>query len=245
MNEPIISRKDATGSHTLQVISKANRFTEWMYDAFRQHLKGNVLEIGSGIGNISRLVIRDKKHITLSDYNPEYTNWLKKEFQDEGFVSNIFNIDLVHPAFQREYHLQKEKFDSVFLLNVLEHLEDDRKSLENCLYLLKPGGNLVLLVPAYPALYCKFDKELGHHRRYTSESLEQLVKEKDMKILEKQYFNVAGIGGWLLYGKILNKKQIGENEMSAFNRIVPVAKILDKMVFHKAGLSLILAAQKI
>lgn len=244
MNEPIISPTDATGSHTLQVISRAERFNLWMYEAFRNYLKGNILEIGSGIGNISRLVIRDSKFISLSDYNPDYVNFLKNEFSGSCYVKDIFSIDLLHPQFQTVYKSAKASFDSVFLLNVLEHLEDDSKSLENCLYLLKPGGHLVLLVPAYPSLYCTFDKELGHYRRYSAGSLKKLVREKNMNILGLQHFNVAGMVGWIFSGKILGKKQIGKNEMSFFDRIVPVVKILDKLVFKKAGLSLILAAQK-
>ena len=65
---------DPVGLHTLNVIAKANRFNRWMYDQIKPHLKGEILEIGSGIGNISKLVIESNHFITLSDYSKEYCN---------------------------------------------------------------------------------------------------------------------------------------------------------------------------
>lgn len=73
-----ISGYDPVGSHTLQVIAKAGKFNRWMYEQFSPLLKGEILEIGSGIGNISDLVIAEGRNITLSDYNKEYVDWLKK-----------------------------------------------------------------------------------------------------------------------------------------------------------------------
>ena len=80
MNDKISATKDPVGLHTLKVIAKANRFNTWMYDQFKHQLKGEILEIGSGIGNISKLVIEEGHFITLSDYNEEYCEVLKKQF---------------------------------------------------------------------------------------------------------------------------------------------------------------------
>jgi SAM-dependent methyltransferase len=244
MKENIISGRDAAGSHTLQVISKANRFNKWMYDVFRKQLKGEVLEIGSGIGNISRLVLEDDLSLTLSDYNPEYFEWLKKEFSFAKNIKEIIQINLLHKNFQTEYSRFKENYDSIFLVNVIEHLEDDAKALENCRFILKPGGNLVVLAPAYQWLFCNFDKKLGHFRRYTLDSLSEVIRKNDLTITKKQYFNFAGIAGWLLFGKMLNHKLISKGEMNTFNRFVPLAKWIDKFIANKAGLSIILTAQK-
>jgi 2-polyprenyl-3-methyl-5-hydroxy-6-metoxy-1,4-benzoquinol methylase len=63
---------DPIGKHTLKIISGATRFNHWMYSEIKPLLKGNILEIGSGIGNISRHIIKDGFPVTLSDYNPEY-----------------------------------------------------------------------------------------------------------------------------------------------------------------------------
>ncbi len=235
---------DPTGKHTLEVLAKANRFNQWMYGIFSKHLEGEVLEIGSGLGNISKLAIDDNLCITLSDYNREYCNWLIKNFSSSPNVRGVLQIDLLRPNFETEYLTLKEKFDSIFLLNVIEHIDDDAKALFNCRFMLKPGGKLIVLAPAYQWLYCKFDSELGHHRRYTAAAMTTLLEKNHMQIVDKKYFNFLGIAGWLVFGKILKKKLLGKSEISVFNSLVPLAKIADWVLFNKTGLSIIITARK-
>jgi len=244
MNESIIASKDPVGLHTLEVIAKADRFNKWMYDQFKHQLKGEVLEIGSGIGNISQLVIEEGCSITLSDYNEEYCESLKKKFSQHKNVREVVSIDLLDPDFENKYSVYKEKFDSIFLLNVIEHIEDDQRAVKNCNYLLKPGGHLILLAPAYSWLYCTFDKQLGHYRRYSLNQLKQLLRKEEFSILSGNYFNFTGIAGWLLFGKIMNKKMLSSGEMSAFNKIVPLAKVIDKLLGKNTGLSIIVTGIK-
>ena len=233
------STKHPVGLHTLEVIAKADRFNRWMYDQFKHQLKGEILELGSGIGNISKLVIAEAHTITLSDYNVEYCEELKKKFSHYKNVRGVIRIDLLHPDFKNKYAAFHERFDSIFLLNVIEHIEDDELAIKNCKYLLKKNGHLILLAPAYAWLYSRFDKLLGHYRRYSLKSLKQLLQKNNFSILSGSYFNFAGIGGWLLFGKILNQKMLSGGEMSAFNKIVPIAKVIDKLFGKMFGLSII------
>jgi SAM-dependent methyltransferase len=244
MNLNTTATKDPVGLHTLEVIAKADRFNRWMYDQFKHQLKGEVLEIGSGIGNISKLVIEEDHPITLSDYNEEYCESLKKKFSQDKNVREIISIDLLHPDFEYKYSSYKNRFDSIFLLNVIEHIEDDGLAVKNCNYLLKPNGHLILLAPAYSWLYSSFDKQLGHYRRYSLRSLKDLLKKENFSILTGSYFNFTGISGWLLFGKILNQKMLSSGEMLAFDKIVPIAKIIDKLLGKKTGLSIIVTGIK-
>ncbi len=239
-----VSDKDPVGSATLAVISSAVRFNRWMYEQVQPYLKDRVLEIGSGIGNISRFVIADNYTIDLSDYNPEYKFLLQEKFSDCKNVQNILTIDLTHPNFSEEYKAYKEKYDSLFLLNVIEHLENDSYAVENCRFLLKQSGHLIVLAPAYQFLYCKLDKQLGHYRRYTRQSLSRLLEKGDFNIIRKKYFNLLGIAGWLISGKLLRNKQLGRNEMSAFDSLVPLARLLDRLTFNQMGLSVIIIGKK-
>jgi len=243
MNENT-SAKDPVGLHTLEVIAKADRFNQWMYEQFKNQLHGEILEIGSGIGNISQLVIEEGHTITLSDYNEEYCQDLKKKFSQLSNVREVISIDLLDQNFENRYLAYKEKFDSVFLLNVIEHIEDDEMAVKNCNYLLKPGGNLILLAPAYSWLYCTFDKQLGHFRRYSLKQLQKLLKKQKFSLLSGNYFNLTGIAGWFLFGKIMNKKMLSSGEMSAFNKIVPIAKVIDKLFGKSFGLSIIVSGIK-
>lgn len=235
---------DVTGLETLQVIAKADKFNKWMYQTIRPYFKGEILEIGSGIGNISKHVIQDNLPITLSDYNPEYCTLLKKKYTSCSNVREIISIDLQDNDFFEKYISLKNKFDTIFLLNVIEHLPDDGKALEFCSFLLKKNGHLIVLAPAYQALFCTIDKELGHFRRYTAKGIKNVLKKKSLVILDSKYFNILGIAGWMLFGKLFKHRSIRENEMNFYNKLVPLAKILDTIFLKKIGLSLIIVAQR-
>lgn len=233
---------DPTGFETLDVIGKANRFNHWMFSIIKPFCSGQILEIGSGIGNISAFFIAESANIYLSDINPEYCRFLAKKFSLTD--SKIISIDLVDTDFDVKFQHLFNSFDSIFALNVLEHIHDHDKALQNAYKLLKPTGNLVILVPAYQFLYCRFDKELGHYRRYSKKLLRKTILQNNFHVKKLFCFNLVGIAGWFLFGKLSGRKQIESGEMGLFNKLVPVFRILDKITFHKIGLSLIVIATK-
>jgi len=236
--------RDIEGMATLEVISEANNFNEWMYHSISKNLSGKILEIGSGIGNISECIIKDNREIFLSDIRENYCGYLQDRFGHHPEVLGVLNLDLVHENFESLYAAQLGYFDAVFALNVVEHIENDTLAIANCKKLLKPGGTLVILVPAYPALYNTFDKALAHYRRYTKSSLTALLVKNEMRVKKSFYFNFAGITGWVFSGSILRKKIIPSGQMRLYNRLVPLFKIIDKIVFNSAGLSVIAEAEK-
>lgn len=230
---------DLEGLITLNVIEKADYFNEWMYNTISPNCNGKILEIGSGIGNISQFFIKENKDIVLSDLRDNYCEILK-----EKYTNQILKIDLVHPNFDIEYTELLESFDSVFALNVVEHIENDVTAIANCKKLLKTGGTLTILVPAYQWLYCDFDVELEHFRRYTKTNLNAIINKNQMQIKNTFYFNVIGILGWFWTGKILKKKTIPEGQMGLFNLLVPIFKLADFFTFRKIGLSVICVSVK-
>lgn len=239
-----INNPDLIGEQTLTVIQKANLFNEWMYSTIKPYLKDNVLEIGSGIGNISQFVVRDFTNITLSDYNEGYISLLKQRWPKQENLKDLISIDLQAANFQTKYSSLGNKFDCIFLLNVIEHLENDKYAVENCQFMLRKGGHLVVLAPSYQFLYCKFDQYLGHFRRYTVSSLRSVMSIPGNTIIHSQYFNSLGILGWFVSGKLLGQSQIGKKEMSTFNKLVPLARIADKLFLNAIGLSSIVVAKK-
>jgi 2-polyprenyl-3-methyl-5-hydroxy-6-metoxy-1,4-benzoquinol methylase len=235
---------DPLGHHTLSVLAKAQQFNHWMYTTIRPHLKGDILEIGSGIGNISRYVLEADLSLTVSDYDTGYCKHLQNTFGHFPNLKGVRSIDLQHPNFYDEYSMLKERFDTVYLLNVLEHLADADIAIANCTYLLKPHGNLIILVPAYPFLYCNLDVQLQHYKRYTMRDLKKLHHQQQLKLIHMQHFNALGIAGWMLYGKILNRKSLQESEVNTYNAVIRIAKFMDRFFKNKVGLSIITVAQK-
>ncbi|GEM54461.1 methyltransferase type 12 [Flavobacterium branchiophilum] len=234
-----IKEIDVEGHITLNVIEKADKFNEWMYHTIKKNCKGKILEIGSGIGNISKYFIKDKYDITLSDLRENYCEILKKKY-----TNPIVKIDLVHPNFDSQYKEYLETFDTVFALNVVEHIENDEKAIANCKKLLKANGVLIILVPAYQALFNSFDVELEHFRRYTPNSLKKIISKNGLTIQHTFSFNFIGIFGWYFSGNILKKKTIPEGQMGIFNLLVPIFKFADYITFNKIGLSVINVSKK-
>jgi 2-polyprenyl-3-methyl-5-hydroxy-6-metoxy-1,4-benzoquinol methylase len=235
---------DQSGSQTLEVIEKADKFNRYMYQTIRPFCKGKILEIGSGIGNISQFFLQDGASMVLTDIREVYCKNLETKFKDSPTLLGIEIIDLVDPDFDIKFHEYFNFFDSIFALNVVEHIAEDQLAIQNCYKLLKKEGNLIVLVPAYQQLYNRFDEALEHYRRYTVKTLIPLFTKANFKVVHKQYFNAAGILGWYVSGKLQKNQTIPEGQMALYNRLVPLFKLIDKVTFYSIGLSVIVVGEK-
>ena len=235
---------DEVGGETLDVIAEADRFNEWMYKTVEKNTYGEILEIGSGIGNISELFVNSNQPISVSDMRLEYCKILKKKFTGRNNFGNVYQIDIIDPEFDKKHINLFGKFDSVFALNIIEHVEDDNLAIKNCLKLLKSSGQLVILVPAFQVLYNVFDEELEHFRRYNKKQLIKLFTQNNIHVVYNRYFNFAGIIGWWLSGNILKKKNIPSGQMKLYNSLVWIFKIIDFFTNRFVGLSVVVAGKK-
>lgn len=237
--------EDEVGENTLDVISNADRFNSWMYKVVSKHTSGEILEIGSGIGNISACYLRDERKITLTDIREIYCSRLRDKFESFPSLQGVKLIDLVDSSFTEKYQSEQNKYDSIFALNVVEHIKDDHQAIANAKSMLKPGGHLIILVPAYQTLYNNFDLGLEHYRRYTKKSLSKLFTDNSLEIVHRQYFNFIGIFGWYVSGKLMKNDSISEGQMGLFNTLVPLFKAVDKVILNRMGLSVIAVGKKV
>lgn len=239
-----IKQRDVVGEDTLRAIHQANKFNQWMYETIQPFCEGNILEIGAGIGNLSKQFLQDGHKVMLTDYNEDYCDQLHTQFADHENCLGIQKIDLVHSEFNEQYAEHIGAYDTIFALNVIEHIEDDYLAIKNCSTLLKNQGKLILLAPSYQLLYNSFDVGLDHFRRYNKSSLSNLMTANDLKYIHGQYFNFMGIGGWIISGSIFKMKQISTGQMNMYNALVPFNKMVDRLLFRKIGLSTIVIGEK-
>ncbi len=224
--------RDQVGAATLERLAAAPNYNRWMFDRLRPWIGQRVLEVGSGIGNLSAF-LQDRDRVVLTDTEPWYLDRLRERFRGRA------NIDV-----QRLYlpvmdgALAAERFDTVICLNVLEHVEDDRESLAVMRRLLAPGGRLVLLVPALRALYGTLDRALGHHRRYRRGELIAKLRESGLAPRHIEYFNLAGIPGWWLTGRVLRRSLIPTASLRWYDALVPLFR-LERLLPWRIGQSLI------
>lgn len=226
------------GHETLVRIEGAlGRYNTWMYEQVAPFVSARVLEVGSGIGNMS-VFLRDRERLALTDVSPEYLEILGERF---GSLPNV-SIDHWDLNDDPPASLTPGGFDTVICLNVLEHIKDDRAALRSMRSLLAPGGKLVLLVPAHQALFNGFDEGLDHFRRYDKAGLNQLLGEEGFAVKQSWYFNFLGALGWFVNGNLLKKKILPTGQMKLFDLLVPLLKA-ERLVKLPFGISVIAVAE--
>jgi SAM-dependent methyltransferase len=92
----------------------------------------------------------------------------------------------------------------IFALNVIEHIEDDSGAIREIRRKLKPGGILLIYVPAFACLWTGLDEKLGHYRRYTKTSLRRLVEQEGFAIEHLRYADCLGFIAALAF-RLLNR----------------------------------------
>lgn len=223
---------DAVGSATLERLAVAPRFNRWMFERLAPWIGESVLEVGSGIGNLSQFLV-DRERVVLTDTEPAYRAYLERRFGDSTQVRvRALTLPEVPPD------LAGERFDSIVCLNVLEHIEQDREALESMCGMLRPGGMVVLLVPALPALYGQLDIALGHFRRYTPRTLREVFAATGLTVLRLEYFNLAGMPGWWFVGRVLRRSLIPAGGLRLYDALVPLFR-LERFIPWRLGQSLI------
>jgi SAM-dependent methyltransferase len=214
-----------TGQKTLEIMNRANWYNNWLINQISKYIKGDILEVGAGIGNFTSKLSRYGK-VTAIDYDFSYKN------------ANYGDIE------KGRYFFGDKKFDSIVCMNVLEHIKDDKKALSNMFNLLKPGGKIILLAPAFQFAYSDLDKNLGHFRRYTKDQLSNLLKTSGYSLLTNRYLNWLGLVGWFINGKILRRKILPEKQLGIFDYTARPFLLLEELVNPPCGLSVLVIGKK-
>jgi SAM-dependent methyltransferase len=228
---------DLVGAATLERTAKAQAYNRWTYDRVAPWIGRRIIEIGSGVGNMSQFLLA-RERLLLTDTDPAYRVQLERRFAGRPEVS-VAALTLPHIP----ESLRRERFDTAVCLNVLEHVSDDRTSLAAIRQLLQPGGRLVLLVPALPWIYGTLDRELGHVRRYTPALLSERYAEAGLRMVRLEYFNLAGIPGWWFTGRVLRRELLPVGGLALFDALVPLFR-LERFLPWRLGQSLIAIGER-
>jgi SAM-dependent methyltransferase len=140
----------------------------------RQQHQLNILNVGSGTGGTVELLAKHGKVLNI-DRSEEAVRLM----QQSGYEA--FQMDGANPP------LENDQFDLVAALDVLEHIQEDETALQEWRRLLKPGGYVLLTVPAYQWLWSGHDVSLGHFRRYSASQLEKLVRAAGLEMCKRSY----------------------------------------------------------
>jgi SAM-dependent methyltransferase len=221
-------------------MTSATNYFEWQRKLVVRELGNRVIEVGCGIGNFTRMLL-DRELVIALDSEPECIERLKARFAGSANLKTLVG-DANHESIS---DLTEFAPDSCVLLNVLEHLAHDADVLQRLASVLVPGGAIVILVPACPALYGPIDRNLGHHRRYTRQSIFTLAQTACLEIRKIHYVNFTGLFGWWLNARVMPRETQSARQISVFDRfVVPISSRLEAIMPPPIGQSLFAVLRK-
>jgi len=200
----------------LDAFSDAPRFNRWIAATIRPYVGRRVLEIGAGIGNLSRVLVAGTKRYIATDFDAEHLERLAVRLSGRPKLETA-RLDAARPE---DYLPFRDLVDTIVCLNVVEHLEDDLGTLSSMYSTLQDGGRAVILVPEGPDLFNSLDKELGHQRRYTEDQLRRRMTEAGFAVEAMLRFNRISRPGWWLNGSVLRRRYISRFQLKQFDRLV-------------------------
>jgi len=218
----------------LEIFDKAVFWRKYIYFLVRKYLKNGLLEVGAGIGSFTKNYKNNFTNITLTELDKKNIKRLKKRFKNSKIkILSKFTSEI------------GKKFNTILYMNVLEHIKNDKKEINISLSKLNKKGYLVILVPAHNELYTKFDKEIGHFRRYKINFFKKL-KLKNSKIIKLQYLDCLG---YFLYylNKMFYKDEVYPSESKIFiwdKFFTPLTFFLDKFLNYKFGKNILCIIKK-
>ncbi len=230
--------KDSYDKDTLESMSQAVWYNQWITGQFKKFLYGDILEIGCGVGNFTNQLLAFGK-VSAIDINKDYLKRTKKLIGSGGKVG-FGDIEKGSYFFKKN-----KKFDTIVFLNVLEHIQDDEAALNNLFNLLKKGGKLILIVPSQKFLYGEIDRSIGHFRRYEKTELIKKLRSIGFETIKSKKLNFLGAIGWFIAGKILREKKIKKGNIKIFNLIAPFILSLENLLEPILGISILVIAQRI
>jgi SAM-dependent methyltransferase len=215
----------------------ANNYRRALARMFAPHLRGRVIEVGAGIGQVTEIIRALPDIESLLSIEPEanfcreFRRTLPAQPLLEGTIDSLGDGQ---PA------------DAILSVNVLEHIRDDEQELAAYHRQLRERrGKLCLFVPARPELYAPIDAFFGHHRRYTKPELRRKLVQAGFDVLCLNYFNCVGYFAWWLSFRVLKKTRMGGRSVHLYDRyIFPAVFALESKVCSPPfGQSLVAIAQ--
>jgi SAM-dependent methyltransferase len=226
---------DSYFGRDLEAMSFAENYHEWVLSHFDAFLQGRIAEVGAGSGNLSRMLLKRTGIRELCCFEPSSNMFplLEKRLQGESRATCT-----------NGFFGGGEGFDGILYANVLEHVEDDENELRIVHGALRPGGSLLVFVPAGRWLYSDFDRSIGHYRRYTKNELAAKVKSAGFVVQTCRYLDSVGVVPWYL-AFVLLRKSLSPGNVSVYDRlVVPWLRRIETVLPPPFGKNLVLVATK-
>jgi hypothetical protein len=219
----------------LKFFDKSKNFRNYQLKLIKNYLKDRVAEVGPGNGMNLSYYIKFPKKIDLYEPTKNLYLGLKESFKKNNKIS-IFN---------KKFNIQKDTYNTILYLDVLEHIKDDKNEILKSFKSLKKNGYLIINVPAYSHLYSKFDRDVGHYKRYEKKDIIDILGDLKYQKLNLKYYDSIGYCLSLL-SKLTssNYKKNFEQKIKLWDSLIPMSKFIDFIIGNMFGKSLLVIIKK-
>ena len=209
----------------LETFDKAKIWRKYIFFLIKKYFKNEILEVGAGIGSFTKNYINEFNNITLSETDSKNLDYIKKKFGTKKIDTSDKLIQNIN-----------KKFNTIIYLNVLEHIEGDIDEINNALEKLNSNGYLIVLVPAHNKLYSKFDKAVGHVKRYELDFFKK-NKFENTELVDLYYLDCLG---YLLYyiNRIFFKEETYPSKFKVMvwdKFFTPITILIDFLLRYRFG----------
>ena len=224
----------------LEALSGIPNYQEWIVHSFRPYLCGDATEIGAGMGTFSKHLLDHVDRLQLVEPAENLVAELTAAFSGNA------DVDIAAKTAEDYLGGQPEASrDCVVMVNVLEHIEDDARAMAGLFRILKPGGHLLVFVPALGWLFSAMDVALGHHRRYHKDALVALARQTGFEVVSARYFDVLGVVPWWIVYTLGGKTRFNPGLSKLYDfLVVPVGRVLEAVVPPPMGKNVVFVARK-
>ena len=224
------------------LMAEASNYRRYLFDLLAPHLRGRVLEIGAGIGNITSMALSCPGISSYTCIEPEKSCIASLENIMEGYD---IPCEIINGLFPEAVSDTDRRFDLIFSYNVMEHIEDDSSAFSICSSLLSENGVLFVFVPAFMCLFGGMDRHLKHFRRYSRKELACKLEDAGFDVAQSGYCNFVGFWGWFLNNRVLNISSQKSSQITLFDKVIlPVQRRIESIIHPPFGQNLYTVAVK-
>lgn len=222
------------GVDNLEVMAEARNYNAFLQDLIGQRAQADddILDFGAGSGTLALPLLAAGHRIRCVEPDDS----LRFGLQRNG-LTVAATLDGV----------ARDSIDLAYSINVFEHIRDDAGAVAALRERLKPGGTLLVYVPAFPILYSSMDRKVGHIRRYRRRQLARLLANNGFEVKQIGYRDSLGFLATLLFKLIGNDfGSINRHAVIAYDRaIFPLSRRLDSICGRLFGKNLFAVAQRL
>jgi SAM-dependent methyltransferase len=215
--DPVALGDTSLQSATLESLASAVNYNNWLTSLAGPYLGDTPIELGSGLGDYAQTWLdTGVPQITTTEIDPFRLAQLRSRFAGDPRVE-VMSFDILSPP-ERDH-------SALVAFNVLEHIPDHVRALRAAHTLLRPGGSVIMFVPAFEFAMSRFDRHVGHVRRYTVPSMRSALAAAGLNVVEARYVNLPGLPAWFVGMRLLRMSPTEGPLLSVWDkRVIPLAR---------------------